>query len=196
MIFLYSWIVKLYLRMRGIKVGKRFRCTGWPRLKIHGSAKHIEIGDNVSILGSIDIRNRERGLLRIYNNVTIEDNCRFVTACDGRILIYSNTVVGRDAIWNGGGDIIVGEWCAISARSSINANAHGIKRDEFIRKQPFSYGNVVIQDDCLIGANVYIDMDVYIRAGSVIGANSVVTHDTEACSINAGAPARKIGERK
>jgi acetyltransferase-like isoleucine patch superfamily enzyme len=193
---IYSFVIKLYLIFLGIKVGKNFYIESFPKLKIKGIAKNIFFGDNVNILGKIDIRNRENGKLIFKNNIKIEHGCRFVSAQNGTIYIDDNTAIGAYAIWNGGGDIIVGKKCLISAGSRMNANEHHYKKNSYICDQGFEYGNVTIGDDCLLGVNVVVTKDVNIKRGSVIGANSVVTKDTEEYSINAGSPSKIIKYRE
>lgn len=55
--------------------------------------------------------------------------------------------------------------------------------------------DVVIEDDVWIGAGTIILKGVRIGRGSVIGAGSIVTEDTQPYSINAGNPCRKIRMR-
>ena len=55
--------------------------------------------------------------------------------------------------------------------------------------------DVVIEDDCWIGAGSIILKGVTIGRGSVIGAGSVVTKSTVPYSINAGNPAKQIKMR-
>jgi acetyltransferase-like isoleucine patch superfamily enzyme len=192
---LHSWIIKTILKIYGIRVGKNFYCEGIPKLKIRGKARNIIIGNNVSFLGNVDLRNRENGKITIEDNATIEGDVRIVSARDGVIKIGSNSVICAYSILNGGADILIGEYCLISARVSINANEHEFKKDKLIRKQGFIHKSVIIEDDVLVGANVAINKGVTIKKGSVIGANSVVTKDTEEYSIYGGAPAKKIGVR-
>ncbi|HVA26972.1 MAG TPA: acyltransferase [Candidatus Baltobacteraceae bacterium] len=52
-----------------------------------------------------------------------------------------------------------------------------------------------IEDDVWIGAGAVILPGVVVRRGSVIGANAVVTRDTEEYSVNVGIPAKKIRSR-
>jgi hypothetical protein len=52
-----------------------------------------------------------------------------------------------------------------------------------------------VQDDCWLGTNVVVCPGVTIGKGSVVGANSVVTHDVMPYSVVAGSPARMIGRR-
>ena len=65
-----------------------------------------------------------------------------------------------------------------------------------IRDQGFIYADVIIEDDVWLGANVCVNKGVIIRKGSVVGANAVVTKDTDPYSINVGIPSKKISERK
>jgi len=53
-------------------------------------------------------------------------------------------------------------------------------------------GSVIIGDGCWIGANVFIREGVTIGEDTVVGANSVVTHDLPPHCIAAGCPARII----
>ncbi|MBR4713401.1 MAG: acyltransferase [Paludibacteraceae bacterium] len=52
-----------------------------------------------------------------------------------------------------------------------------------------------IGDDVWIGYGSVVMGGVKIASGTIIGAGSVVTHDTEPYCIYAGVPARKIGNR-
>jgi acetyltransferase-like isoleucine patch superfamily enzyme len=119
-----------------------------------------------------------------------------VAARDGDIVIGAETAIGANAVFNGGGDIRIGKKCIFAVRTSINANDHKSARDEFIRDQGFIHAPVIIEDDCWIGTNVAINKGVTIRKGSIVGANAVVSKDTEPYSINVGIPARKISERR
>lgn len=192
----HSRIIRAILKCYGINVGKNFLIKGVPKLKIRGKAENIIVGDNVSILGNIDIRNRENGRLIIENDVTIEQDCRFVAARDGDIIIGKNSVIGAFAVFNGGANIKIGNKCIFAVRTTINANDHLMARKLSIRDQGFVHAPVIIGDDCWFGTNVSIHKGVNIRTGSIIGANAVVTKDTDPYSINVGIPAKKIGERK
>lgn len=192
---IHSLFVRAILVMHGMIIGRNFLIKGTPKLKIKGQSENIIIGDNVSILGDIDIRNREDGRLIIGNNVTIEQDCRFVTARGGTISIGDDTVIGAFAVFNGGADIHIGEKCLFAVRTSINSNEHMMRRDTCIREQGFIHVPVTIGDDCWIGVNTSIHKGVTLEKGSIVGANAVVTKDTTPYSINAGIPARKISER-
>ena len=187
----HSFIMVFILKCYGIHVGKGVRIRGVPRLKLKGGAKNIIIKDNVTILGDIDIRNRENGKLILEKNSTIEKGCRFVAAREGTIRIGQASVIGADAIFNGGADILIGKKCLFAVRTSINSNDHLSSKQWFIRDQGFIHAPVIIEDDCWIGTNVSINKGVTLKQGSIIGANSVVTKDTLPYSINGGGTCKK-----
>ncbi len=193
---LHSRLIKLILGIYGLRIGRNFYIEGVPKLKIRGKAGNIVIGANVSILGNIDLRNRENGRIVFGNNVTIERDCRFVSARDGTIEVEEGAIVTAFAIINGGADIRIGRMSVIGPRASINANDHLFARDKFIREQGFMHAPVFIEEGCWTGANVVINKGVRLAKGTIIGAHSVVTKDTEEFGIYVGIPARKIAERK
>lgn len=193
--WLHSRLMAFILRCYGVRVGRNLRMEGVPSLKIKGRARDIIIGDNVQILGDIDLRNRETGRIIFHDNVTIEGGCRFVSAREGTIEIGEGTVVTTGALINGGADVRVGRQCIIGPRASINANEHRFDRAAPVREQGFIHADVIIEDDCWLAANVVLVKGVRLGRGSVVGSGAVVTKDTEPYSINAGVPARKLGER-
>lgn len=191
----HSQIIKIILRFYGIKVAKNFYIEGIPKLKIRGKAENIVIGNNVAILGNIDIRNRENGKIIFKDNVTIENDCRFVSAREGTIEIGGGSIVAAFAILNGGGDIIIGEKCILGPRCSINANDHIFRRHTPIRDSGFIHESINIEDDCWLATNVSVNKGVCLRKGTIVASGAVVTKSTEEYSIYGGIPAKKIGER-
>jgi len=193
---LHSLLMRLVLRCYGVRVGRGFHMEGVPRLKLKGLGRNIVFEDNVRILGDIDLRNRENGRIIFRTGVTVEGNCRFVSAREGTIDIGEGSIVTAYAIINGGADVLVGRQCIIGPRASINANEHCFERDVPVRQQGFVHADVILEDDCWLAANVVLMKGVRLGKGSVIGAGAVVTRDTEPYSINGGVPAKKIGERR
>lgn len=193
---LHSMIIKFILRLYGIKIGRNFYIQGVPKLKIRGKPENIIIKDNVSILGNIDLRNRENGKIVFDDNVVIERDCRFVAAKNGVIQVGRGSIITAFAIINGGEDIIIGKQCIIGPRASINANEHTFERNKPVREQGFIHAPIFIEDDCWLAANITVMKGVHLAKGSVIGANAVVTKNTEEYSINVGIPATKIAKRK
>jgi acetyltransferase-like isoleucine patch superfamily enzyme len=77
------------------------------------------------------------------------------------------------------------------------ASTHNYKeKQKLIRLQGTSSDDVVIGDDVWIGLGSVILPGIKIGAGSVIGANCVVTKDIPENSVAVGAPARVISTRQ
>jgi len=190
-IIINSYIIKILLKLKGIKVGKNFYISGVPKLKLNSTASNISIGNNVKILGDIDLRIRENGKISFHDNVTIEENCRFVSARDGLISIGENTKILSYTTINGGSDVLIGKNCLIGKNTSINSNSHLISKKMEIVNQGYNIAPVVIEDDCWTGINSVITMGVIIKKGSIVGANSLVNKSTDEYSINVGLPSTK-----
>lgn len=91
--------------------------------------------------------------------------------------------------------ITLGNNILVGSRVLITDHSHGIlekTEDPFVDRQLVSKGEVVIEDNVWIGENACIMPGVRIGKGSIIGANSVVTHDVPPYSLCVGAPARII----
>jgi acetyltransferase-like isoleucine patch superfamily enzyme len=56
-------------------------------------------------------------------------------------------------------------------------------------------GEVVIEDEAWVGANVTILKNVHIGRGAIVAAGAVVTRDVGPNEIVAGVPARQISIR-
>lgn len=190
-----SLLMKAVLRLNGAKVGKKFYIEGILKLKIRGKGKNIEIGNNVSVFGNIDLRNRENGRIIIESNVKFDTSVRIVSARDGIVKIGEGSAIGPYTIINGGGNVMIGKKTIFAKNISINANDHEHKKLTNIMDQGFVYSDVIIEDDVWLGANVCINKGVTIKKGSILGANAVVTKNTDPYSINVGVPSKKISER-
>lgn len=94
------------------------------------------------------------------------------------------------------GGISIGDHVLIGSNVTISSGRHpidGASPPVFAR--PAEPLPIAIEDDVWIGAGAVIMPGVTLRKGTVVGANSVVTADTEAYSVVVGAPARKIRSR-
>lgn len=194
---LHSILIKLILtKLYGVKVGKNFYIEGVPKLKIKGRAQDIIIGDNVSIFGNIDIRNRERGRINIGEGVAIDNDCRFVAANQAVLKIGKMTSIGPFCIFNCGANVTIGDNCLISGIVHIQSSQHKFNRGELIKNQGHTYGEIYIGNDVWLAFNVSILKGVILGDGCVVGAKSLVKEGRfDKDSILAGIPAVKIKER-
>jgi acetyltransferase-like isoleucine patch superfamily enzyme len=191
----HSIVIKFILKIYGVKVGKDFYCEGIVKFRVRGKYSNIEIGNNVKFYGVIHIMNRHDAKIIIADDVIIENGFEVAIARDAKLILGKGCYVAHNFMANGGKDIIIGEYCQFAKNVSINASDHGMKRDCLMIEQEYSNSPIIIEDDVWIGTNVCINKGVVLRKGSIVGANAVVTKDTEEYSINAGVPSRKISER-
>lgn len=135
--------------------------------------------------------------------ISLGKDCSVGNACflsaDGGIIEIGDTVsfnVGVHLNASVGGRISIGDNCLFGPNVVIRTANHRFDRlDTPIRYQGHDCGDILIEEDCWIAANVTILPDVTIGRGAVIGAGAVVTRSVPPYSIHAGVPARQVGQR-
>jgi len=194
--YFHSFIIKIILLIYGIRVGNNFYIEGVPRLKIRGRAADIQIGNNVRIFGGLDIRNRESGGIIFEDNVSIDNDCRFVAANKAILKIGEGTSIGPFCVLNCGVSVTIGKNCLISGMVYIQSSQHGIADGELIKNQKHTYGEIIIGNDVWIAANASVLKGAILEDGCVVGAKALVREGRyEKNSILAGIPATKKKER-
>lgn len=114
----------------------------------------------------------------------------------GEIRIGDNCGMNTNVqIGSSGGKIVIGNNVLLGPNVVLRAADHGIVRAGLIRNQTHSGGEIIIEDDVWIAANVVVLKNVRLGKGCVVAAGAVVNKDVEPYSIVAGVPARKISER-
>ena len=113
--------------------------------------------------------------ISIGNNVNIGDYSHL--SCINAIVIKDNVRMGRKVF--------------------ITDNAHGASDRRLLDTRPnirplVSKGPVVIEENVWIGEMACIMPGVTIGRGSIVGANSVITHDVPPYTMAAGCPARVV----
>lgn len=118
------------------------------------------------------------------------------------IVNWKNVSVGRHFGCNTGtyiganGGITIGDYVLIGSNVTISSGEHTIDgRFPPVFERPVVPKPVRIEDDVWIAAGAVILPGVTLRKGTVIGANAVVTHDTEEYGVYVGAPARMVRSR-
>jgi len=96
----------------------------------------------------------------------------------------------------GKGGVEIGDNVMIAPNCCLIAGTADLETGSPLIMRPVRPERIVVGRDSWLGANVVVLGGVTIGESSVIGANAVVTKDTEPYSINVGAPARKIGDRR
>jgi acetyltransferase-like isoleucine patch superfamily enzyme len=89
-----------------------------------------------------------------------------------------------------GSDVMIGPYCVLRSADHVYSDPKTP-----MRLQGHAAGKIVIEDDVWLSSHVVVTRGITIGKGSVIGAQSVVTHDIPPYSIAFGAPARVTGKR-
>lgn len=120
------------------------------------------------------------------------------TQIDKKTTIGSHTYIGRNCSIT---KARIGRYCSIANNVSIGQGEHDLTK---ISTSSIFYNdayNTLTEKDCTISNDVWIGVDaiilrgVSIGAGSVIGANSVVTKDVPPFAIVVGSPGKVIRYR-
>jgi acetyltransferase-like isoleucine patch superfamily enzyme len=170
-------------------------------------AHRVVMGEGASVAAG--------ALLRVESNVAdddparfefgpgawIEDGAELALTQGARLTVGRNTSIHRGCVVLG--NVRIGANCVFSYNIYAAAGTHVIdERPQWLVKdqdEAFAAGRprdtVWIDDDVWIGWGVFVRSGVHIGRGAVIGANAVVMADVEPYAIQAGVPARRIGER-
>ena len=111
--------------------------------------------------------------------------------------------VGRNFACNSGtyinalGSIEMGDDVLIGSNVTISAGKHEIEgREQSVFSRPAIPLPIHFGNDIWLGAGTVILPGLQLANGTVTGANSVITKDTESYSVMAGVPARLIRYRE
>lgn len=153
--------------------------TFLPRGSVVKRISSIVIGDHFSLGENCFIycQDPENGSsLRIGNRVALNNGVTINSDFGGQIVIGDNVIIGPGTI--------------------IRAANHNFKNPEkYIRDQGHISGEIIIEEDVWLGANVVVLPNVKIEKGSVIGAGSVITRNIPPYSVAVGVPATVIKKR-
>lgn len=133
-----------------------------------------ECGDNVAIHPDVYLLNPQN--LTIGSNVSIHPMCYLECGKNG--------------------EIYIGDDVSIAHGATIMATSHKFSDNSIsIKDQGVDEGTVYICRNVWVGAKVSILINTKVAEGCIIGANSVVTKDTQSGGVYVGAPARRIKDR-
>ena len=169
-------IIQLLIQQRNVFTYKSFGWKSWVKkpLQIDGK-RNIAVGKNVFVAQGAWLASMP------------------LTGYIPELVIGDRSVIGHYAHIYATKKITIGKDVLIADKVYIADNLHGyedinipIKEQPIIQKREVSIG-----DNTWIGENVCI-IGSSIGRGSVIGANSVVTHDIPDYSVAVGSPAKVI----
>ena len=183
---IYSIINKIQIHVYSIWISKQFSQIG----------KQVYFQKKTTLIGS--------QYIKIQDKSTFGYGC-ILTAWDsyGTQKLSPHIAIGKDSHFGEynhitainsitiGNGVLTGRWV------TITDNAHGKSCYEDLCIEPckrnlYSKGPVIIEDNVWIGDKVSILPNVKIGKSSIIAANSVVTKDVPPFSIAAGIPAKIV----
>jgi acetyltransferase-like isoleucine patch superfamily enzyme len=130
------------------------------------------------------------------NQIGFNTPCVF-RAEGGSIIIGDNVGMSQTTLIAKGSDITIGNNVKLGSGVKVyTTDFHCLdylkRRDSEIDLNERRCAQVLIDDDCFIGAGVIVLKGVHIGARTVIGAGSVVTKDIPSDVIAAGNPCKVI----
>jgi len=178
----------------------------------------MEVGDNVTFGRGFHMIGNPRECriganVAFFNNTFIQGSpARFIL--DEHIEFYPGTYISLgeldtsfvdvghhchfapNCVLYGWGGLSIAAYCSIAAQTVFATVGH---HDE-ITSEPMTLtgektGPITLEEDVWIAANVTVTANTRIARGCVIGANAVVTRDTDPMGVYAGVPARRLRER-
>ncbi len=164
--------------------------TPWHRLRFRrfGARSRVDFPSRIVGAEAIEIGS---GVV-IHHNARIE--AHFTHERQTRIRIGDGTRIAPYVHIGGAGLVEIGRECGIGSFSWITDHDHDASDPRFsvVGHKRIVIAPTVIEDGVYIGERVAVLRGVRIGRGSVIGTNSVVTHDIPPYAIAIGAPARVI----
>ncbi len=178
----------------------------------------VEVGDNVTIMGGFHLGMGRPVEARIGANALFYPNC-FIQG-GGRLILeehvtfFPNTYISiggekgfvrighhthfaPNCVLYGQGGLTVGPYCNIAAHCVLATAAHDpLDHGKPMCLAPNRNQPITLVEDVWLGANVTVTGNVTIARGCVIGANAVVTRDTEPMGLYTGVPARRLRDRR
>lgn len=126
---------------------------------------------------------------QIAKGASIHIGCKF--SCTQYFKLGSNSTINQNCHLDNRGGLSIGENVSIASRCAF------VTADHLMDSESFEGRNreIIIDDYVFIGYGATVLGGVKLAKGCVIGACSLVIQNTEAFSINAGTPAKKLKMR-
>jgi galactoside O-acetyltransferase len=155
------------------------------------------VGADVRVYELTRITSPER--ISVGHDVVIDDFVFLQGA--GGLAIGDYVHIASFASVTGGGEGLLGDFCTISSGARVFTGTDVVDGSGLVNStipealRAVHRGRTELGRHAFVGANAVVLPDVHIGEGAVIGAGAVVTADVRPWTINAGVPAREIGER-
>lgn len=177
-------------------------CVGTSFFRLRCCVQGIGLGRGIKVFGLPYTKVGNGGSIIIGNDCVFRSKTTSNLMGLNHPCILAATPAYKDTtailtIGNNCGFSGVSIWCAKEIRigNNVRVGANTLIMDgdahyDDLRTPPPQ--SIDIQDDVFVGANCVIKKGVIIGQGSMIGMNSVVTHDVPAYAVAVGCPAKVI----
>jgi acetyltransferase-like isoleucine patch superfamily enzyme len=182
-----------------------YKCSFGENIIFRGALNLIDsaliVGDNLAFASSSELAAHKSAVIEIGDRVSVGPRS-IISTTNGVVKIGNGTSFFSDCIISG--TVSIGNGCLFANNVTVLSGTHQIRGGGTIRENDAAYecssnyqasDPIIIEDDCWLGANSVILPGVRLGKGTVVGANTVVTKNSEDYAILGGVPARVIGSR-
>lgn len=156
--------------------------------------KNVLIAKNCTIIGLENIS--------IGNNVRIDGFSTITAAQSGYVDIGSYVHIGGYCAIFAGAGVVMKDFSGLSQGVKIYSTSDDYSGSVMTNPTvPVEYTGVIrkavsVEKHAIVGSQTIIMPGVVVAEGCAVGANSLITKDTESWSIYFGSPAKKLKSRK
>ena len=157
----------------------------------------VSAGNHITLKKGVKLSVCETGKLSLGDYCFIHENVYFLlTMPKPKVTIGKWVFIGRDTIIASKNLVTIGDYTIFAPNCYVIDHEHGFSKSDVILNQKSLLKETKIGRDCYLGTGAIVLGGISIGDGSVIGANSVVTHDVPSYEIWAGNPAKFIKRRE
>ncbi|KAB0302253.1 acyltransferase [Vibrio fortis] len=189
-----SFLYKLWLK---VKFGQRLSIASdviipWQTIFIIDAKSKIKIMKGCVLRPYIELRATNNSSLILGDNVKLDKSIRMIATNQTKIHVGANCKIGLGTVFNGGGNINIGEKTLISGYVYIQTSMHNHSKETDIIDSGYIYGDINIERGSWLGVHSVIFPNVNLGERTIVGSNAVVNRSFENGSIIGGIPAKRI----
>lgn len=157
----------IYKKISEVIRGNILRCVGMVK-------KNVLIEKKIRMGKSVEISIRNNGSIFVGKNTIVNDRSVISAINGGELIISQGVNIGMNNVIACHKKIIIGKNTILGPNVLIYDHDHKFSVDEGVKKKEYNMSQVVIGENCWIGANTVILRGSIIGDNCVIGAGSVV----------------------
>jgi acetyltransferase-like isoleucine patch superfamily enzyme len=154
-----------------------------------------KLGEGVVFEDGVRIWNPQN--VEVGDAVYVGHNTMLIAWIKNKLVLEDGVWIGQQVLIHSAGGVHLGRNTGFGAGTKIFSSTHS--NDDLgkaILHSDLVFGEVVIEEDALLGYNVTVMPGVRIGKGATVGAGSVVTRDVPPYTIVAGVPAKPLRTRQ